>query len=176
MVVEQIGKTELYNVIEKVICICILDYKLFSGVEEYVNGFKFYNMKNGLCFEEMPEELYTIELPKAPAADDGSEVWDWVRFLRAKGKEEFEMIAVKNAGVREAVETLYEISADERVRAEYEMRQKAWRDRMSQIEGSYQEGLQKGKLEIAAAMKKNGIPAGQITLYTGLSPDEISKL
>jgi predicted transposase/invertase (TIGR01784 family) len=124
--------------------------------------------------------LYTIELPKAPEADDGSEVWDWVRFLRAKGKEDFEMLAAKNAGVREAVETLYEISADERVRAEYDMRQKAWRDRMSQIEGYYHDGLEdgrkEGKLEIAATMKKDGIPAGQITLYTGLSPDEISKL
>jgi predicted transposase/invertase (TIGR01784 family) len=184
MIVEQIGKTELYNVIEKVMCICILNYKLFPGVKEYVNDFKFCNSKNGLCFEEMPEELYTIELPKAPLMDDGSEVWDWVQFLRAKSKEEFEMLAVKNAEVREAVDTLYEISADELVRAEYEMRQKAWRDRMSQIDGYYHDGLEEGrkegkldgKLEVAAAMKKNGIPDDQITLYTGISPDKIAKL
>jgi predicted transposase/invertase (TIGR01784 family) len=94
------------------------------------------------------------------------------------------MLAVKNAEVREAVDTLYEISADELVRAEYEMRQKAWRDRMSQIDGYYHDGLEEGrkegkldgKLEVAAAMKKNGIPDDQITLYTGISPDKIAKL
>jgi hypothetical protein len=38
------------------------------------------------------------------------------------------MIAEQNPEVRKAVDTLYEISADDKVRAEYEMRQKAWRD------------------------------------------------
>jgi hypothetical protein len=54
------------------------------------------------------------------------------------------MIAGQNPEIRKAVDTLYEISADEQVRAEFEMRQKAWRDRMSQNEGYYQEGLRKG--------------------------------
>jgi predicted transposase/invertase (TIGR01784 family) len=66
LIVEQIGKSELYNVIEKVICICITDYELFPGVKEYLNSFRFYNRKNGLCFEDIPEEIYTLELPKTP--------------------------------------------------------------------------------------------------------------
>jgi hypothetical protein len=41
------------------------------------------------------------------------------------------MEAAKNPEIRNAVNTLYELSADEKVRAEYEMRQKAWRDRVS---------------------------------------------
>jgi hypothetical protein len=70
--VEQIGKGERYNVIQRVICICISDYELFPGVSGYLNNFRFYNPKNGLCFEDIPEEVYTLELPKAPVKSDGS--------------------------------------------------------------------------------------------------------
>jgi predicted transposase/invertase (TIGR01784 family) len=49
LIVEQIGKSELYSVIQRVICICITKYELFTGVEDYLNSFRFYNPKNGLC-------------------------------------------------------------------------------------------------------------------------------
>jgi predicted transposase/invertase (TIGR01784 family) len=167
LIVEQIGKGELYSVIQKVICICITDYELFPGTGNYLNNFRFYNRKNRLCFEDIPEEVYTLELPKVPALNDGSRGWEWTQFLKAKRKEEFEMIAAKNPEIRRAVDTLYDISADGKVRAEYEMRQKAWRDRMSQIEGYYQEGLEKGEREGRQEVLK--------LLKRGKSPEEILK-
>jgi predicted transposase/invertase (TIGR01784 family) len=185
LIVEQIGKSELYNVIQKVICVCISDYELFPGVEDYLNNFRFYNRKNGLCFEDIPEEVYTLELPKAPERPDGTRGWEWTRFLRAKQKEEFEMVAEQNPEIRKAVDTLYEISADEKVRAEYEMRQKAWRDRMSQFDGYYQDGLQeglqegrqeglrKGQQEIARNLKAMGLSGDQIKKATGLTEDQL---
>ena len=88
----------------------------------------------------MPEEVYTLELSKVPTVNDGTAVWEWLQFLRAKQKEEFEMIAERNPEIRKAVNTLYELSGDEQVRAEYEMRQKAWRDRLSKNEGYFQDG------------------------------------
>jgi predicted transposase/invertase (TIGR01784 family) len=176
LIVEQIGKSELYNVIQKVICICITDYELFPGINGYLNRFQFYNPKNGLCFEDIPEEVYTLELPKVPALTDGTKGWEWMKFLKAKGKEEFEMAAVQNPEIRKAVDTLYEISADEKVRAEYEMRQKAWRDRISQFDGYYQDGLQKGRLEglqeTARNLKAMGFSDDQIRKATGLAEDE----
>jgi predicted transposase/invertase (TIGR01784 family) len=163
LIVEQIGKSELYNAIQKVICICITDYELFSGVGDYANSFRFCNRKSGWCFEDIPEEVYTLELPKVPARHDGSSGWGWMQFLRAKRKEEFEMVAEQNPEIRKAVDSLYEISADEKVRAEYEIRQKAWRDRMSQFDGYYQEGRQEGRQEVLKLLK------------SGKSPEEIFK-
>ncbi|MDR2096802.1 MAG: hypothetical protein LBP76_14965, partial [Treponema sp.] len=49
--------------------------------------------------------------------------------------------------IRQAVDTLYELSANEEVRAQYEQRQKAWRDRISMLEGSYLDGERKGRIE-----------------------------
>jgi predicted transposase/invertase (TIGR01784 family) len=125
-------------------------------------------------------ELYTIELAKAPVVDDGSEVWRWVQFLRGRRKEELEMIAEKHRDIREAVDVLYEISGDAEARGIYEMRQKAWRDRMSQFAGYYEEGLEKGREErleqTARNLKLMGIPLAQIAQGTGLSEERIKAL
>ena len=79
------------------------------------------------------------------------------------------MAAEQNPEIRKAVNTLYELSADDQVRMKYERRQKAWRDRQSQIDGYYQEGIAKGRVE--------GIEIGEQKiidlLKSGKSPKEI---
>ena len=196
LIVEQIGKGELYGVIQRVLCICIADYDVFSGDRGYMSHFQFCKRQDGRWLEEVPMELYTIELAKAPVVEDGSEIWGWVQFLRGRRKEEFEMLAERNRDIREAVDSLYEISLDEEAREVYEMRQKAWRDRMSQFAGYYEEGLEKGREEglqkglrrglekgreegleqTARNLKLMGIPLAQIAQGTGLSEDRIKAL
>jgi len=58
--------------------------QLFAGVKEYMNNFRFINAKNGLCFEDIPEEIYTLELPKVPLTNERTAGWDWLQFLRAR--------------------------------------------------------------------------------------------
>jgi predicted transposase/invertase (TIGR01784 family) len=180
LIVEQIGKGELYSAIQRVVCICITNHELFPKAKDYVNCFCFYNPKNGLCFEDIAEEVHTLELPKVPVSNDGTAGWEWLQFLRSRQKEEFEMIAAANPEIRKAVDNLYELSADEKVRAEYEQRQKAWRDRMSAIEGAKEDGIQKGRIEgredVARKLKKMGLSVSQIADGTGLLPEVIEKL
>jgi len=85
-----------------------------------------------------------------------------MQFLRAKRKEEFEMVAVKNPEIRKAVDTLYQLSSDEQIQAEHERRLKAWRDRASQIEGSFLDGKQEGRRDTARKMKAINLPIDQI--------------
>ncbi|GHV48340.1 hypothetical protein AGMMS49546_38820 [Spirochaetia bacterium] len=172
LIVEQIGKSELYSVIQKVICICITNYELFTGVDDYLNNFRFYNPKNGLCFEAIPEEVYILELPKVPVKNDGTNGWQWLQFLRAKRKEDFEMVAEKKPEIRKAVDTLYELSADQNIRAEYERHQKAWRDRMNQFEGGWEDRM----VEVAKKALAKGSPPEFVADITGLSLDEITRL
>ena len=168
MIVEQINKGDKYQVIQQVICICITDYTLFPQTSDYLNNFVFFNSKNGLRFYDIPEEIYTLELPKVPVQNDGSAIWAWMQFLRSKEKEEFEMAAAKNPAVREAVNTLYELSTDKKVRAEYEMRHKAWLDRQSQLYDSREEGRAEGRAEAAIdfekKMKDIGLSSEQISM------------
>jgi predicted transposase/invertase (TIGR01784 family) len=142
----------------------------------YLNHFCFCNPETGLRFKGIPEEIFTLELPKLPADNDGSKIWDWLQFLRAKQKGEFDMIAMANPEIRKAVDILYEISADEKVRAEYNARQKAWMDRQSQFDGYFKQGKAEGKVETARNLKSLGISMELIIKSTGLSPEEIAKL
>jgi predicted transposase/invertase (TIGR01784 family) len=41
LITGQIGEGDSYEVIRRVICICIMDYTLFSGTKEYLNRFVF---------------------------------------------------------------------------------------------------------------------------------------
>ena len=86
------------------------------------------------------------------------------------------MVAVKNPEIRKAVDTLYQLSSDEQIQAEHERRLKAWRDRASQIEGSFLDGKQEGKSDIALRMKVDNMPMDQIIKYTGLTEEQINSL
>jgi predicted transposase/invertase (TIGR01784 family) len=130
----------------------------------------------GLYFEDIPEEIFTLELPKVPAQSDGTGGWDWLQFLRSKTKEEFEMVAAKNPEIRKAVNTLYELSADEKVRAEYEQRQKAWRDREAVYEYKLDRALENSLQEVARRMKNAGRPLSEIAEFSDLPLELISQL
>jgi len=172
LIVGQISESEDYSIIQKVVCICITDYTLFPEVKDYANDFRFHSRKNSFDFEDIPEEVYTLELPKVPAQTDGTTVWEWMKFLKSKTKEEFEMVAERNPEIRKAVNTLYELSADDKVRAEYEQRQKAWRDRKA----AYEYMLDDKLCEIARKMKAYGDPIEKIQAVTGLSLEVVSSL
>jgi predicted transposase/invertase (TIGR01784 family) len=131
-------------------------------------------------------------LPKLPIESDGTADWNWTQFLRSKTKEEFEMVASKSPEIRQAVNTLYGLSADAAVRAEYEQRMKAWRDRKAAMDGSWedgkeegkeegreegiQEGIQKGKEETARNALAKGFPLEVICDITGLTEQQIKEL
>ena len=75
-----------------------------------------------------------------------------------------------------AVDILYEISADDKVRAEYNARQKAWMDRQSQFDGYFKKGKAEGKAETARNLKLLGVSMDLIIKSTGLSQEEIAQL
>jgi len=172
LITEQIGKGEHYDKIQRVICVCITDHIIHKDDNRYLNYFCFCNPETGLRFKGIPEEIYTLELPKLPPNSDGSKLWDWLKFLRAKQKGEFDMIATVNPEVREAVDILYEISADEKVRAEYNARQKAWMDRQSQFDGYYK----KGRAEEHAENHAKLVSSARNALAKGISPDVVQEI
>jgi hypothetical protein len=57
-------------------------------------------------------EIHILELPKLPLADDGGELWWWMRFLTVRTKEELAMIAEKSPVLEKAAARLTEVSED----------------------------------------------------------------
>jgi len=149
MIVEQIGKSKDYSVIQRVICICIANRILHPSTPEYLNYFVFMNPRNGLIFEDIPEEIFTLEIPKVPMhndRDDREKVWNWMRFFRAKSREEFEMLAneTKNPEIRSAIEVVFDLSLDEATREQYWRQELARMDHQVSLKEAHEEGIEKG--------------------------------
>jgi predicted transposase/invertase (TIGR01784 family) len=143
MVAGQAKKGESYGAIKKVVCIVITDYKLIKDSPAYHNRYKLYDAKTGSEFTELLE-IDTLELPKLPSAQDGTELFDWLRFLKSREKGELTMLAEHNPKLKRAVAVLMELSEDEKTRMRYEAEEKARRDELSRMQGAYRDGEQRG--------------------------------
>ena len=66
------------------------------------------------------------------------------------------------------------MTPDERLA--YELSLSTERDLYACMETKYEEGMEKGKVEVAGKMKSQGIPVETIAQCTGLSVEEIGSL
>ena len=129
-------------------------------------------------------EIHTLELPKRPANSDGSDLWDWLKFLSSKTKDEFDSLAGKGGAMAEAVGRLKELSADERARMRADARDKWLWDQAARKRQYLKEGLEKGReegeakkqTEIACRLLEMKMPLADIVSATGLSTADVERL
>ena len=187
LIAEQICSGDDYNKIQTVICVVITKHIMHKHIKGYINRFRF-QTDEGELFEDMPEEIYTIELPKIPAEDDGSKSRLWSIFLSAETREEFEMVAEKSPRIREAVQELFILSKNEEVRAEYALRQKALMDYNTIMQDKYSEGKREGieigdkkgregeRRDMAISLIKDGFPIEQVVKHSKLDIETVKTL
>ncbi len=125
-------------------------------------------------------EWHVVELPKLPSIEDGTDLYNWIRFLKAEHKEEFEMLAKKDEYIGEAYKQLEIISQDEQKRLEYTARQKAIYDYNTLMEENWLRGKAEGRAEgkaegraeerraMAEKMRADGMDEELIRKYTGV--------
>lgn len=118
-----------YDRLRKCITINILDFKMLQG-EEYHSVYTLRD-RNGRELTDL-FEIHIIELAKELKGTDA--VNDWIRLFNAENLEEMDMIKTKNAGIREAMEVMRNMSLGRRLRLIHEARLKEKRDRWAQDE------------------------------------------
>jgi len=146
LITEQLGSGGKYHTIQKVVSIIITDEELIQSSPRYHHRFVFYDFEAGVEFSDIIE-IHTLELKKLPERDDGTELYDWAKFIAAESEEDLEMVAEMNPQIQKAVVKLRELSADERARDMYERREKAMRDIDSRERWARAEGKAEGKAE-----------------------------
>ena len=82
-----------------------MDFNLTQG-EEYHTEYRL-RTKGGKELTDL-FELHIVELRKPLGETDGLD--DWIRLFNATAEEDLEMIKIKNAGIREAIEELRTMS------------------------------------------------------------------
>jgi predicted transposase/invertase (TIGR01784 family) len=130
-----------------------------------------------------------LELTKLPQVSDGSLIWDWLRFIAARSKEELKMLAEKNPQVKKAVGKLAVLNEDERARLIADSQNKLRWDIESRERDAMNSGLAKGRAEglaegqakglaeanraIARKLLERGWSVDEIAAMTNLSRDEV---
>ena len=145
MYTEQIQKGQAYDVFKKCISINILNFTLFPKDTEFYSCFRILEeTRHTLYTDKM--EFHVLELPKLPKelTEDSNRILLWAKFINAERKEDFEMLAKKDAYIDHAYQQLQRISQDKEKRLEYEAREKAIRDYNQMIQEAEQRGEQRG--------------------------------
>ena len=169
MVTEQIGASEEYSSIKRAINIVITDFVLVPDSQAYHHCFVRYDPKNRVQFSDVTE-IHTLELPKLPRESDDTFLWDWLFFLASDQKEDFEMIAEKNADVKDAYMKLEVLSQSEKNRRLYEAREKQRMDNLMYMNEARKQGLEQG-LEQGKQLSKKVFAS----YMEKKSPEEIAK-
>jgi predicted transposase/invertase (TIGR01784 family) len=183
MINEQIGAGDEYWLIKRSICILITDHVLVPENASYRNRYTFRDPATGSEFTDLLE-VNTLELPKLPRDGDGTPLWDWLKFLSAREKEELTMLAERNPQVKKAVVKLLALSEDERARMLADSREKLRRDISAQVhdaekrgrEEGMEEGREEEKLAVARKLLDLDQPVDMIVQITGLSREVIQSL
>jgi predicted transposase/invertase (TIGR01784 family) len=193
----QLKKGEDYSTISKTISINILRFKYLDEEENFHNAYRFKNIENRKELTDVME-VHFIELPKFNTQKEGQKIIEnlkkmnknvnmleaWTLFLKKPDSVTIRELEDSVPEIKEAKIELTEISADEKTRRLYEMREDAIRDRISSLTGAHKkglkEGIEKGKVFEKIEMAKKLILKGQklefISEITGLSLKKLLEL
>ncbi|MDR1242740.1 MAG: Rpn family recombination-promoting nuclease/putative transposase [Deltaproteobacteria bacterium] len=198
LLVDQAKSGGKYDRLPQVISILIADFEMIRESEVYHHRFCFYDEKTKVRFPDSIE-INTLEIQKVHELD-GTPLSEWMRFFRAREKEDFEMLAQTNPAIAEAWGVIKHLSADESIRMLAEAREKAHRDMVSAeasahnkglqeglqeglqkgLQKGLQEGLQKGRqeerIEVARNALREKLPVETVVKLTGLSLNEVEGL
>ena len=167
LITEQLSSGDDYDLIKKVISIIITDENLIPISPRYHHRFTFYDPEARVEFSDILE-IHSVELRKLPENSDGTELYDWAKFIAAETEEDLTMIAERNPQVEKAVVKLRELSADERTRDLYERREKARRDIAAEKKWAIK--------QIAQNLLGMNMTLDQIVTATGLTREEVESL
>jgi predicted transposase/invertase (TIGR01784 family) len=160
LVVEQLQKGEKYDKLKPVVSIVISDHPMMREEEECHNVYRLLNTRNARPFADLLE-IHTLELPKLPAAGEDTALLNWLQFLKAKTKEDLDMVANRSPGIHKAYGIVVKLSANERMQLLADAREKALKDYNSLMGGARDEGLAEGLAKGLAAGRAEGIAEGR---------------
>jgi len=172
LITEQIGESDQYDKIKRVISIIITDHTLIKKSEKFHHKFGLYDKENKVSLTDILE-IHTLEIPKARKLFDDNEtpnpkLIDWMKFLDAKTEEELNVLAQKSPVMKKATIRLLELSADEKARQLYEARLKEQRDNQAREKGTV--------LAIAKNFLDMGMSVADVSFGTGLSNEEVEAI
>ena len=188
LIAEEIKVSEKYQKAKDTIVICIINDNVVKRNAYLSLAMLKYEKTEEIRYVNMGYEreeqyltdmvkYYIIELPKfkkkKPKVADLLEKWLYVIGGDRKMMEECKK---ENEEIKEAVEQLTQMSADEYERELYEIRERSRLSYNTEMYEARRKGIEEGKKEIAKKMKEKGTDIAYIIEITGLTKEEIKEL
>jgi len=155
MVREQVVTADNYSKIKRVVSIAITNHTVIPEDTEYHHRYTLYDPKTGSEFTDLIE-VHVIELPKLPKADDGSDLWWWMKFLTVETKEDLAMVAKKSTAMKKAADRLVLVTKDMRIRARLESQRLFEMDQQVMLDDALEIGLKRGRRKGRAEGREEG--------------------
>ncbi len=166
MYADSLEKGQPYSELKKSYSISILDFNMFD-CESYHSSF---SIREDIRNEKFNDKLslHIFELKKLESKiDPNNRRTLWMQFIKADSKEEFDMLMnTNNQAIKSGVQTIYELSEDEKLREYIRQREKTIRDYDSSMANAEARGRAEGEIkresEIVANLRKMGMTEEQI--------------
>ena len=131
--------------------------------------------------KEQITKFYGSLIPKIKKLDSEEVVVDmleaWVEFLRDPESEVVRKLEMTNSEIREAKDTLYKLSRDEKERELYFLREKSIKDEISALANAEEKGIEKGiqqeKIDTVLRLNSIGLDIEQISKGTDIDLEEV---
>mgnify|MGYP004608863287 CR=1 FL=1 len=153
-----------YKDIKKSVSVIIAAEHNITEDGRYFHKYNMRDEKDNSMFTDLLE-VDLLELKKLPKTDDGTDLWDWLRFIKTNNEEEMEMLAQENPEIEKAYDALQDLSNDEVLRHEAQQREMYLQNEMAINEERYEQGVREGKEQgVKEGMKKGkeqGIKEGK---------------
>lgn len=175
MYTDELMVGEKYRKLCRCISISLVDFELLPDTEEYHRIYRLRD-ETGKDLTDL-WEIHIIELGKSLR---GNAVDDWIRLFHVTSQEEMDMIAVKNEGMREAVEVVKQMGLIRTLRWMHDDYWRAKRDRWDEDEYVWNEGKAEGKAEdilhlLQAVDGNENLPQDLIQRVKAQREDEVLK-
>ncbi|MDE7223825.1 MAG: PD-(D/E)XK nuclease family transposase, partial [Acetatifactor sp.] len=123
---DQLRSGENYIRVKPTIHIGFLDFSLFPDCLEFYATYKMMNVRNHRIFTDKLV-LSVVDLTHMELATQEDREWKidyWAALFKATTWEELKMLADKSQILQDAVETIYDLTADEAIREQCKAREK----------------------------------------------------
>lgn len=167
---------ETYGQLKKTICINIINFNMFDRNEyhtEIVTSIK----DTGEIFSDK-FSIHFFELKKVGKEVNPNNRRElWMQFLNADSEEEFEVLKQTNVPImNKAVNIIYDLSEDTKIREMARLREKALHDEASALANAENKGIEKGRAEGISIGEAKGRAEGEAKGRAEAEADIIAKL
>lgn len=135
-----------YKNMKRNVCIIIAADHNVVDDDEYFHRFTMRDQRGKIEFSKLLE-IDLLELKKLPKNNDGTNLWDWLKFIKTNDRDDMEKLSDTNPEIKKAYNVLQNLSDDESMRYAAQKREMFLQDQLAREENQCNEGLEKGEQE-----------------------------